>query len=266
MPSFLSLRPWAVCLAACVAVTPALAATINTTTKNAGGKPVAGVLTTLRDAAGNQVGQRTTDAQGLATFTNVPAGRYVIQSSKGTATPATQTVEVTDAPIVAVTVLMPSEVRLAPIAVIATRLKEARIALSPKIGTTVYTLDQQLVAEYGAGENTAMNDVLLRFPGVAQDSKASGSLHVRNEHANVQYRINGILLPDGLSGFGQVLETGFIGNLALITGALPAKYGLHTAALVDITTKSGAQLAGGSVSVYGGSRETFTPSFEYGGT
>jgi hypothetical protein len=26
---------------------------------------------------------------------------------------------------------------------------------------------------------------------------ASGSLHVRNEHANVQTRINGIMLPDG---------------------------------------------------------------------
>src|SRR6202158_1580303 len=104
------------------------------------GNPVAGVLTTLRDAPGNQVGQQTTDAQGLATFTNVPAGRYIIESSKATATTATQAVEVTDAPTVAVSVLMAGEVRLAPLEVIATRLKEARIALSPKIGTTVYTL------------------------------------------------------------------------------------------------------------------------------
>src|ERR1700694_5986378 len=126
MPNLRSLRPLAVCLAACLAVTPVLAATLNTTTKDAGGKPVAGVLTTLRDAAGNQVGQQTTDAQGLATFANVPVGRYIIQSGRGTTTPATQAVEVTDAPTVAVTVLMPSDVRLAPIAVVATRLKEAR--------------------------------------------------------------------------------------------------------------------------------------------
>src|SRR6202158_6529841 len=132
MPNLRSLRPLAVCLAACLATTPVLAATINTTTKNAGGKPVAGVLTTLRDAAGNQVGQRTTDAQGLATFANVPAGRYVIPSSKGNATPATQTGEVTDAPIVAVTVLMASEVRLAPIEGIATRPREARMWRRPQ--------------------------------------------------------------------------------------------------------------------------------------
>src|ERR1700687_1960438 len=136
MPNLRSLRPLAVCLAACLATTPVLAATVNTTTKDAGGKPVAGVLMTLRDAAGNQVGQQTTDAQGLATFANVPAGRYIIQSSKATSTPATQTVEVTDAPTVAVTVLMPGEVRLAPMEVIATRLKEARIGVSPQIGAT----------------------------------------------------------------------------------------------------------------------------------
>ncbi len=70
--------------------------------------------------------------------------------------------------------------------------------------------------------------MLLQFPGVHQESAASGLLHVRNEHGNVQYRINGILLPDGVSGLGQVLETSFIGNIALITGALPAQYGLST--------------------------------------
>ena len=134
-----------------------------------------------------------------------------------------------------------------------------------KVGTNSYELTREAIEALPQGANAPVDKVLLQAPGVTQDSAASGSLHVRNEHANVQYRINGILLPDGLSGFGQVLETGFIGNLELITGALPAQYGLHTAALVDITTKSGAQLAGGSVSVYGGSRETFTPSFEYGG-
>ena len=76
---------------------------------------------------------------------------------------------------------------------------------------------------------------------------------MRNEHANLQYRINGILLPDGVSGFADVLETSFIGNLSLVTGALPAEYGLHTSGLVDITTRAGAQEPGGTISSYGGS-------------
>ena len=107
--------------------------------------------------------------------------------------------------------------------------------------------------------------MLLQLPGVTKDSAATGSFHVRNEHAYVQYRINGIMLPDGLSGFGPVLDTSLIGNLALITGALPAQYGLRSSAIIDITTRSGAFDNSGSVAVYGGSRETRRSSFEYGG-
>ena len=89
------------------------------------------------------------------------------------------------------------------------------------------------------GSHGSINKVLLQAPGVTQDSAASGEIHVRNEHANLQYRINGITLPDGISGFGHVLDSKFIGNLALITGALPAQFGLRTSGVVDIQTKSG---------------------------
>ena len=69
---------------------------------------------------------------------------------------------------------------------------------------------------------------------------------MRNEYANVQYRINGIQLPDGVSALGSVLETGFIGNLNLLDGTLPAQYGLRTAGVIDITTKSASIRAGTS--------------------
>ncbi len=136
----------------------------------------------------------------------------------------------------------------------------------PKVGTNTYDIGREAIEALPQGSNTPVDKLLLQVPGVTQDSAASGQIHVRNEHGNVQYRINGILLPDGVSGFGQVLETGLIGNLELITGAMPAQYGLRTAGLVDITTKAGAFDNGGSIGVYGGSRQTITPKFEYGGT
>ena len=98
----------------------------------------------------------------------------------------------------------------------------------------------------------------MQIPGVSQDSAASGELHVRNEHANIQYRINGIMLPDGVGAFGQILDTGIVGSLALMTGALPAQYGLRTAGVLDIQTKTDAFNNSGSVSVYGGSHGTIT--------
>jgi len=136
--------------------------------------------------------------------------------------------------------------------------------LLPKIGVTSYNINQDAIQALPQGGNTPFDKVLLQAPGVSQDSAASGALHVRNEHANVQYRINGILLPDGISGFGQVLETGFVGTMALVTGALPAQYGLRTSGLFDITTRT-RTAPGGNVTVYGGSNNTFTSAFDYGG-
>jgi opacity protein-like surface antigen/outer membrane receptor protein involved in Fe transport len=137
--------------------------------------------------------------------------------------------------------------------------------LLPKTGASIYELTQRDIENIPQANAIQLSDLVLQFPGVYQDSTSQGDFHVRNEHGNVQYRINGILLPDGVSGFSQILETSFIGNMRLLTGALPAQYGLHTSGVIDITSKSGAALAGGSVSVYGGSRQTVSPSFEYGG-
>jgi len=137
--------------------------------------------------------------------------------------------------------------------------------LLPKLGATAYTMDQKALQALPQGANTPIDKVLLQAPGVSYDSAISNpDFHVRNEYANVQYRINGIQLPDGVSALGPVLETGFIGNLNLLDGALPAQYGLRTAGVVDITTKTRFD-QGGSLDVYGGSWGTISPSFEVGG-
>ncbi|SIO63633.1 Outer membrane receptor proteins, mostly Fe transport [Bradyrhizobium erythrophlei] len=146
------------------------------------------------------------------------------------------------------------------------KFDEARRTIDAPIGATSYQINHQNIEASPQGANATLDKVLLQFPGVTQDSAASGELHVRNEHANVQYRINGIMLPDGVGAFGQILDTGIVGSLALLTGALPAQYGFRTAGVLDIQTKADAFNNSGSVSVYGGSHGTITPSFEYGGT
>jgi len=138
--------------------------------------------------------------------------------------------------------------------------------LLPKLGASDYGLDQQAIDTLPQGKNTPIDKVLLQAPGVSYDSAISNpDFHVRNEYANVQYRINGIQLPDGVSALGPVLETGFIGKLNLLDGALPAQYGLRTAGVVDMTTKPKFD-TGGDVDLYGGTWNTLSPSMEYGGS
>ena len=54
--------------------------------------------------------------------------------------------------------------------------------------------------------------------------------------------------------------------MSLITGALPAQYGLRTAGIVDIQTKTGTLDPGGAVHALRRQQSTFQPSAEYGGT
>jgi len=143
---------------------------------------------------------------------------------------------------------------------------QARSNLYTTIGTTSDTISHNTIQDLPQGTNAPVEKVILQAPGVSQDSAASGLIHVRNDHANVQFRINGVMLPDGVTGFGTILDSDIIGNISLITGALPAEYGLRTTGLIDITTRNDIFNNTGSVSYYGGSRGTIQPSFEYGGT
>jgi outer membrane receptor protein involved in Fe transport len=143
---------------------------------------------------------------------------------------------------------------------------QARGNIFTTVGTTSSTISHDTIQDLPGGTNQTVEQVLLQAPGVSQDSAASGSLHVRNDHANLQYRINGILLPDGVTGFGSIFDTSFVGSMSLVTGALPAEYGLRTTGLVDITTRTDLFNNSGSVGMYGGSHGTVAPSIEYGGT
>jgi outer membrane receptor protein involved in Fe transport len=155
-------------------------------------------------------------------------------------------------------------VQLDPV-VVTGQLDLAREQILPDLGATSFLINQQQLQDISQGADAPFNQVLLRAPGVAEDSAPNGDLHVRGEHANLQYRINDVLLPEGITGFGLELDSRFVDNLQLITGSLPAQYGFRTAGIVDIKTKSGLLEPGGDVSLYGGSYGTFRPSVEAGG-
>jgi outer membrane receptor protein involved in Fe transport len=156
----------------------------------------------------------------------------------------------------------PTEI-LPGVTVTATRLDEARSSIQPSLGATVYDFSQRQIENVPLGENAPLNQVLLRAPGVVQDS--FGQIHVRGDHANLQYRLDGVQLPEGLSLFSQFLMTRSIDQMQLLTGALPAQYGLRTAGIADIKVKSGTSDPGADVSVTGGSRSYSQPAFSYGG-
>jgi hypothetical protein len=155
------------------------------------------------------------------------------------------------------------DVALPDLDVVSRRLDQARIQIQPSLGATRYDFGPDALATIPQGENAPLNRVLLQAPGVAQDS--FGQIHLRGEHANVQFRINGVQLPEGLSVFGQAIESRFAHSISLLTGALPSQYGFNTAGVVDIQTKTGTTDPGLALTMYGGSWNWLQPSIDYGG-
>jgi outer membrane receptor protein involved in Fe transport len=156
-----------------------------------------------------------------------------------------------------------TSITLPTIEVISQQLEAARLQIQPSLGASTYYFGSEALQTIPQGENAPLNQVLLQMPAVAQDS--FGQIHVRGEHANVQFRVNGVELPEGLSVFGQALETRFARSVSLLTGALPAQYGFFTAGVLDIQTKTGLTNPGLALTMYGGSFNWLEPSFEYGG-
>jgi len=237
--------------------------TISGTVHDALNRPVGGVLLSLQNGKGKIAARTHSGAQGEFRFRDVAPGVYAIITEKPEFKPATAIVTVTanGAPPVALTI--ESQAALS-VAVIAKRLNAARNGLSPETGGSVYQFSKQAIKDLPQSENTSLNQVVLQAPGVAQDS--FGQLHVRGDHANLQYRINGVQLPEGITGFGQALSPRFAESVSLLTGVLPAQFGLRTAGVIDIKTKDGLLDNGGDIDFYGGQRGTTQPSFEYGGS
>jgi outer membrane receptor protein involved in Fe transport len=156
-----------------------------------------------------------------------------------------------------------TSITLPTIEVISQQLEAARLQIQPSLGASTYYFGSEALQTIPQGENVPLNQVLLQMPAVAQDS--FGQIHVRGEHANVQFRVNGVELPEGLSVFGQALETRFARSVSLLTGALPAQYGFFTAGVLDIQTKTGLTNPGLALTMYGGSFNWLEPSFEFGG-
>ncbi len=132
------------------------------------------------------------------------------------------------------------------------------------LGTSTYTLSRDQMETIAQGSNSSFNQIMLRAPGVSQES--DGQVHFREEDPYYQYYINGILLPRGINGFSEDVDTHFVDTASFKVGALPAQYAWGNYGIISIQTKSGASLQGGEASVYLGSYDTIHSTLSYGGS
>ena len=233
--------------------------TVTGYVQNADLRRVAQATVELRDQEGTLITSATTTDAGAYTLVAPQDGVFSVQAVQDTY--RSEHVVITAGQKIS-----------APVVLTLTETKEVALEIvapldpvKPNSSGETYSVSRKDIEALPRGNNVDLHDVLLTIP-----SAISGSLkqvHIRQEHANLQFRIDGVPIPETVtSQFSDLLSPRAWERADIMLGGLEAQYGVRTTAVIDITSKSGTKPGFGSIGVFGGSNETVLPSFEYGGT
>ena len=213
----------------------------------------------VRDQEGNVVTQGVTNQAGEFALEVPKEGTYSVSAVQDTYKSEYVVVKIGAEPPAPVTLT------LAVTQEIALEIISPLPAIQYKASSSTYQLSRKDVEILPRGNNNNVADVLLTIPSVVYGGLKQ--THIRQDHANQQYRIDGIPIPDTVTGaFADIVPPRAWERSDIILGGMEAQYGNKTAVVVDITSKSGTKPGFGSIQVFGGSNETVNPSLEYGGT
>jgi outer membrane cobalamin receptor len=223
------------------------------------GSPVAGVhVLLLRD--NRRVDEHVTDANGHFEFEQVPFGSYQIKATSTEGKTQQQDVRVASGDVVEVELALALPSAGEEMVVTAQRPKAPLPAKTP---SSTSTLEREEIRNLPRGDTASVNEILSTQPGFVYD--AMGNLFARGNHANIQYQIDGVPLPDSASGlFGGFLSPKLVENMEVITGGLDAEYGERLAAVVNLNTRRPSEEGEGQIELMGGSYQTLSPSILYG--
>lgn len=213
----------------------------------------------VRDQDGAVVARGVTNQAGEFSLAVPRGGTYSISAVQDTYRSEYVVVTIgTDPPV-------PVSLTLAITQEIALEIVSPLPAIQYKASSETYQLSRKDIETLPRGNNNSLADVLQTVPGVAYGGL--GQTHIRQGHANQQFRIDGVPIPEGVSStFTDLLSPRMWERADIILGGMEAQYGNKTALVMDITSKSGTQPPFGSAQIFGGSNQTVNPSFEYGGT
>ncbi len=219
--------------------------------------PVVGAEIVLHDAHGTTVRSAITDGAGAFSLSGIPFGDYTVEAhAKG---------KLEDHRHITVTSAAPTHVELyclAPQAVTNVVEESAGVPLPSRATGSVSTLSRETLKTLPKGEDRPITEVLGTQPGFVGD--AFGNVYARGNHANVQYQIDGIPIPDSVGNlFAQALPVRLIETLEILTGGIPAEFGDRLAAVVNVTTRHGGETPEGLLQMRYGSFQTIEPSGFY---
>ena len=214
----------------------------GTVTDTTTGAPLAGAeVQVLR--RGQVVAQEETDRLGAYRIHQVRAGSYTVEARLVGFKPDSTTITIGRSDLLEVSFqLHPESIQLSAIEVQATPL-----AVDTRTGNQVFKQDQF----QGSPALTTSQIVQQAIAGAAR--APTGEVHIRGQHAEYTYYIDGVPVPPGISGsLNELFDPSIAETIDFQTGSWDAEYGGRNVAVINVTTRIPAGGFHGAVSSYAG--------------
>ena len=197
---------------------------------------------------GRIIANASADQFGHFVVHGVPAGSYIVQVRLIGYKPDSQTVKIADGSRINMTFqLVASATQLEQLTVTA----EAPIAVDTRSGNQVYKQNDY----HGAPSNTTSQILQQSIAGAAR--APTGEVHIRGQHAEYQYYVDGVPVPSGISGsLNELFDPSVVDRIEFQTGGWDAEFGNKNAAVVDVRTRIPTGGFHMNLDGYGGSNST----------
>ena len=194
-----------------------------------------------------------TDAFGRYVVHNLPAGAYRVEARY-----LGYRAQTHDVAVAATEGFSRADFRLAPLPINLSAIEVATavpLAVDTRTGNQIFKQNDY----HGAPTNTTSQILQQSIVGAAR--APTGEVHIRGQHAEYTYYVDGVPVPSGISGsLNELFDPQVVNQIAFQTGGWDAEYGNKNAAVVNINTRIPSGGFHWDVSGSGGSFQTGVPA------
>src|SRR2546422_2521234 len=179
---------------------------------------------------GNTIATTTTDAFGRYVIHNVPAGSYSVEVRY-----LGYRSDVRNVAIGATDALARADFRLVPLPINLSAVEVSSavpLAVDTRTGNQIFKQNDY----HGAPTNTTSQILQQSIVGAAR--APTGEVHIRGQHAEYTYYVDGVPVPSGISGsLNELFDPQVVNQIDFQTGGWDAEYGGKIAAVVNVNTR-----------------------------
>jgi hypothetical protein len=197
-------------------------------TDSASGAPIGSAeIAVMRD--GRVIAATQSDAFGRFLVHNLPDGTYKIVVHYMGFRPSERTVAVQGASTPRLSIALTAAV---------TTLQAVRVSAQAPIAVDTRTGDQTYAEERAHEAPTTSSSQIIQQSVAGAARAPSGEVHIRGQHAEYTYYVDGVPVPSGISGsLNELFDPHIVNSINFKTGGWDAEYGNKNAAIIDVTTR-----------------------------